>query len=159
MRIIVVSDTHGSYQALEDIIERNKPIDMLIFLGDGERELDNIRALYPDINIYQVAGNCDYMSMAPTETLIDAGKYRIFACHGHSLGVKSSLEPLKDRARRCNARIALFGHTHCRFESYEDGLYIMNPGSAGCPRDGKRPSYGFIDITDSGIVTNTVSLY
>lgn len=159
MRIIVVSDTHGNYQALEDIIERNKPVDIIIHLGDGEREMDNIRALYPDMKAYQVAGNCDYMSVEQSEIVVRVGRYRIFACHGHSLGVKSSLEPLKSRAKAYGAKIALYGHTHCRFENYEDGLYIMNPGSASCPRDGKRPSYGFIDITDTGVVTNTVSLY
>ena len=36
----------------------------------------------------------------------------------------------------------------------ENGIYIMNPGSASSPRDGKKPSYGIIDITKSGILMN-----
>lgn len=57
------------------------------------------------------------------------------AVHGHKYGVKRSLETLKAAARKKGADILLYGHTHERFCSYEDGLYIMNPGSTSCPRD------------------------
>lgn len=48
-----------------------------------------------------------------------------------------------------------FGHTHSALSMYEDGLYVLNPGSCG----GYMASYGIIDITDKGeIITNTVAV-
>ena len=72
--------------------------------------------------------------------------------------VKSSVEPLKKIAREKGANILLYGHTHARFNEYDNGLYTMNPGSVSCPRDGNRPSFGIIDIAKNGIVTNIVDL-
>ena len=58
-------------------------------------------------------------------------------------------------AREEKADILLFGHTHNAMTYYEDGLYVMNPGSCS----GYMASYGYIDITDKGeIVTNTVAI-
>ena len=57
-------------------------------------------------------------------------------------------------AREHRAQVALFGHTHLAREDYEDGLYLMNPGRLG----GWEASYGILDITPQGIVTNVVRL-
>ena len=65
MRIIVMSDSHGDYFAVEEIIQRNLSADMFIHLGDGERELDKIVVKYPYLNIYHVKGNCDCGSFSP----------------------------------------------------------------------------------------------
>jgi predicted phosphodiesterase len=60
------------------------------------------------------------------------------------------------RANDCNA--VAFGHTHCRMVDYVDGLHIINPGSLSQPRDGKGCSYGWIDVTNAGIVGNVVGV-
>ena len=58
-------------------------------------------------------------------------------------------------AREEKANILLFGHTHQAMTDYDDGLYIMNPGSCS----GYYATYGVIDITPKGdIVTNIVRL-
>lgn len=158
MRIIVLSDTHGDRRALEKIIERSLSADLFIHLGDGERELDEIVLRYPRLDIRPVAGNCDCASLSPSVRVIGAGDHKIIATHGHRHGVKSSLEPLRALALQNGADIVLFGHTHVRHRSFEDGLHFLNPGSASRPRDGKKPSYGFIDITEAGVVTQIVEL-
>ncbi len=158
MRIIVYSDTHGSFSAHEKIINRNQDAYAFIFLGDGERELDKIRMLYPDKKIVNVAGNCDYASMAPSTDIFMAKGVKILFTHGHGYGVKYSLDRLFYKAKEIDAKIALFGHTHCRHYSYEDGVHILNPGSASSPRDGSRAGYAFIDITDHGIMCSHVDL-
>ena len=132
--------------------------DVFIFLGDGERDLDRIKTLYPEKTIVSVAGNCDYGSLTPDNDIFMAGKVKIFFTHGHRWGVKSSVDRLFYKAREIGADIALFGHTHCRYYQYFDGVHILNPGSVGCPRDGKPPSYAFIYITDSGIFCSHVEL-
>ena len=42
--------------------------------------------------------------------------------------------------------------------AYENGIYVMNPGSASCPRDGNPPSYGILDVSSAGVMTNVVFL-
>ena len=49
MRIIVMSDSHGSYSAIESIIARNTDADWIFHLGDGERELDRYITSHPMI--------------------------------------------------------------------------------------------------------------
>ena len=42
MKILIVSDTHRRHHALETVLEKVKPIDMLIHLGDSEGYEDYI---------------------------------------------------------------------------------------------------------------------
>lgn len=158
MKIIVMSDSHRNYFALEKVFNGYHG-DLYIHLGDGEEELDLIAAALPDKQIIHVKGNCDLGSFSESESFImPAENCRIFATHGHIYDVKYSLEPLKEKAKGLGANIVLYGHTHERFCSYEDGLYIMNPGSVSCPRDGKKPSFGIIDVSPKGIMTNIIDL-
>ncbi|MCD8095633.1 MAG: metallophosphoesterase [Ruminococcus sp.] len=158
MRLIVFSDTHGSLGAAREIVERNKDARTFIFLGDGEREIDKLRILYPELEILNVSGNCDYGSFTPNSNLYDMGSSRIFYTHGHRFSVKYGVDTLVTKAKEVGADIALFGHTHERYYKYIDGVHVLNPGSASCPRDGSKPSYAFIDITDGGIMCSHVEL-
>lgn len=154
-----MSDSHGKTGAVSDIVDSNLgKAQMFIHLGDGENETDYIMAEYPHIDMRRVAGNCDYCSTLPLSTVIDVDGARIFAAHGHSYGVKGGLEHITAAAKQNDCSIVLFGHTHERFLHYENGIYYMNPGSCAQPRDGKNPSYGYIDITESGIFTAIVDL-
>ncbi|MGN1481976.1 metallophosphoesterase family protein [Porcipelethomonas sp.] len=158
MKIIVMSDSHNNYFSIEKVV-KNFHGDLYIHLGDGERELNQICTKYPDKQFIHVTGNCDFASLSQDEILFcPDDKNCIFAVHGHKYGVKSSIEPLKKIARKKGANILLYGHTHARFNEYDDGLYTMNPGSISCPRDGNPPSFGIIDITPKGIVTRIIDL-
>ena len=158
MKIIVVSDSHGRIQPLEKIITEIYA-DLYIHLGDGERELDDICLANPDKQVYHVHGNCDLGSFSPDELLISPDdKNVIYAVHGHMHGVKYSLDTLKNLARQKGANIALFGHTHARYCEYDNGLYILNPGSVSRPRDGKRQSFGVIELLPKGVITNIVDI-
>lgn len=161
MRIIVISDTHTDYWGLNKIVQRNPNADLFLHLGDGEEEYRLLCRNFPEIapKFRYVKGNCDYGSPEPLELTLDlTASHRIFACHGHKLGVKYGTDDLLQRAAELNCNIALYGHTHVQHCTYENGIYVMNPGSASCPRDCRPPSYGFVDITPQGVVTNIVSL-
>ena len=71
---------------------------------------------------------------------------KIYASHGAEENVKLSYVGIKRAARENNCNISLFGHTHEKYYSYEDGLHLFNPGSI---KDGY---YGVIDITENGIM-------
>lgn len=156
MRIIVMSDTHRNRVAIDKIVSRNLDADMFIHLGDGESDVNYIITKYPEIaqKFHHVCGNCDWNSLSPAVLTLSVMGHRIFASHGHIQGVKYSLDNFIQTARTNNCDIALYGHTHISQNSYYDGLYVMNPGSASIPKDGRKPSFGCIDITDKGIVTN-----
>lgn len=159
MKIIVMSDSHGNKAALDRIFERTAETgDVFIHLGDGERELDRIRGEYPTLDIRHVAGNCDYGSMSPNADIVMAGDVKILFTHGHMYGVKYGTETIRSIARDRGCHVVLFGHTHCRYESYEDGIYILNPGSCSMPRDFNKPSFGTVSITPQGIITNITEL-
>lgn len=158
MRILVISDTHGNFRKLWDIIElHHEDASHVIFLGDGLREFEDVQTLYPMLQYHAVSGNCDYGSMNERTSLIELEKKRIFFTHGDHYGVKHSTQQLLTAAKASRAHIVLFGHTHCGLTDYRDGMYVMNPGSPSCPRNAK-PSYGIIDIVPNGVVTNLVLL-
>ena len=68
--------------------------------------------------------------------------------------MKSGLYNAVCAAREQKAQVLLFGHTHRALTDYEEGLHIMNPGSLS----GWQASYGTLDITSQGIVTNLIKL-
>lgn len=147
MRVIVFSDTHGDFRAADSIMVSNLNVcDHYIFLGDGLQEFDIIKEKYPDKHYYCVAGNCDKAEV-PEEAVIEIYGTKIYLTHGHLLGVKESLDRLIKNAKSAGAEIALFGHTHCRFNETINGIHVMNPGSASQPEDELPPSYAFIELS------------
>jgi len=158
LRIVVLSDSHRHYDALEEaVLLHQADADLFIFLGDGEYELDLLRSVRPELKFLSVSGNCDYGSDQPDYGVAECAGRTVFYTHGFRFGVKSGLEDLKREARRLGADIALYGHTHIPYVSYEDGLWIMNPGSIGRPRVGG-PSYGIVDLTAEGVAMHTAEL-
>ena len=55
MRVLIVSDTHGSHRNLDEVLERVGKIDALIHMGDVENGEHYIEAV-ADCETYMVAG-------------------------------------------------------------------------------------------------------
>ncbi len=157
MRIVVVSDSHKDGNRLNQVVEQRADAHLFLHLGDGARELDDIACLYPETKFHLVRGNCDWASQAKSEDLIVCRGKRIFFTHGHLYGVKRDTHDLLGRVRELEADICCFGHTHTPFTAYQEGIYLLNPGSLSRPRLGL-PTYGVIDITDAGIAIHHVTL-
>jgi len=157
MRIIVISDSHGNYRALESVFLRNADAEWFIHLGDGERDLDTFLLSHPEYTgkVIHVCGNCDVGSLSePFFVLPLPEGHKLFATHGHRYSVRENLGILKQNAVNLGCDIVLYGHTHIRYNKHEDGLYILNPGSCSSPHDGMKPSFGTIDISPAGVVVN-----
>ncbi len=154
MKLLVVSDTHGNEQCLRQAIEQQPAARMVLHLGDGAREAQTVAGDTPDKPFYIVRGNCDWGQTLPEVGLIEVSGRRIFYTHGYRYQVKAGIYTAVCAAREQKADILLFGHTHEPFTEYEDGLYILNPGSLAYGR----ATYGLIEITPSGIMTNIVPL-
>lgn len=157
MRILVLSDSHGRSFSLRNAILDQAEARNIIFLGDGVREMEKVADEFQDLKVYMVRGNCDYSCSEPEEMLTEIGGKRIFFTHGHKYSVKSGTGVIASAAKRFGADICLYGHTHEPYTVYDDGLYIMNPGTASGARTGLM-SYGIIDITESGIMCFTVNV-
>ena len=156
MRILVASDTHGRKRALYDLLYMHKEADWLLFLGDGIRDVEEILEQFPAISRRMVRGNNDWWKTMEDIPLVwqgEMGGKRIFMTHGHMQEVKFGEERLLNAAHASRADILLYGHTHSAVNRYENGMYILNPGSLGY--DG---TYGIIDILPGGISTNIASL-
>lgn len=159
MRIIAFSDTHRHCDSVHKLFEcEHLSADLFIFLGDVEKDLENMNVLYPGKDILSVPGNCDIGSKNPIVATVEVMGKKIVFTHGHNHMVRFGISKLKRLATENAADIVLFGHTHVRHSSYEDGVYYINPGSLGEPRDGKAPSYAIIDIIPGGVLVSHAEL-
>ena len=155
MRILVVSDTHGDLRKLMKAVNAQPSAEIIVHCGDGDEQVQYLKDTIKDKMIVGVRGNCDWCSSLPSKEIISVCGKRIFITHGHLYNAKVGLYNIMCAAREEKADILLFGHTHNAMTYYEDGLYVMTPGSCS----GYMASYGYIDITDKGeIVTNTAAI-
>ena len=67
MQILVVSDTHGAYDVLRDVIRSHPKAELVIHCGDGENDVAQYRREFPDDakRVLIVRGNCDSGSDIP----------------------------------------------------------------------------------------------
>ena len=151
MRIVVISDSHRRTHIIDKILSSQPDAKYVFFLGDNLADIEDFEFIYPEKSFFAVSGNCDFASTVPSigvETL--SGK-KILYTHGHNFNVKYTIENLKNTAIQNNCDIVLYGHTHISKVLYEDGIYIVNPGSCSSPREG-RASYAVIDIQGDGVL-------
>lgn len=146
MRILLLSDSHGNYHLLQAAIEKEqeKGFDVLVFLGDGDRDYDIATRRLSGISTYRVRGNNDWDTAIALSAAVQIGSHKYLLCHGHTYGVRSGTEALENAAGQNGCHAVLFGHTHCRHYSCSSGIHIFNPGSIALPRDGCGKSYGII---------------
>lgn len=99
MKIVIVSDTHGSRKNIENVCECNPDADMLIHLGDVEDDEDYIEAIF-ECPTHIVGGNNDFFSRLPREEEFELEGHHIFITHGHAYYVSMGEAHLQEEARR-----------------------------------------------------------
>ena len=151
MRIVVISDSHKRSDIVEKILYSQPDAKVVLFLGDNAGDIEDLQYIFTDKQFYILSGNCDYFSTYPSSNIAVISGKKIFYTHGHTLSVKYGSENLLKTAKQNGCDIALYGHTHISNILYEDGIYIVNPGSCAEPRDNRR-SYAVIDIEPNGIM-------
>ena len=60
MKILVLSDSHGTMSSMERALERERP-DCVLHLGDHLRDARSLARRHPQTPVYAVPGNCDLM--------------------------------------------------------------------------------------------------
>ena len=149
MKILIFSDTHGSFAEMKKVIAEEKPIDVLAHCGD-------ICGLFSsalgktDYQIRAVRGNCDYDTSLPETEVVELLTHKALLVHGHLHMVDNNNRYLVKTAKENGCDLALYGHTHVPEVVTEDGVLVINPGSLVRPRtrDGKG-SYAVLTIDDA----------
>ena len=92
IKAAVFSDTHGNnFPMLE--AARTAKADVLIHLGDHDRDAQLLRQALSDAPLYSVCGNCDYAPLSPSTMTVQLGPVKAFLTHGHLTMRRSRLRP------------------------------------------------------------------
>ncbi len=156
-RILVLSDSHGNVNNMVIAVRNEKP-DMIIHLGDCWADAEQLLKKFPEILLERVPGNCDCPQAFEERVLMIEGK-RVLICHGHTFNVKAGYLGLSMGAQAEHADAALFGHTHCVYQDFYQGITYLNPGSIGAPPYGVPPSYGILRIDGASDLIDTDIVY
>ena len=149
MKIMFVSDIHGSNEKLDtikEIYDNEKP-DKIIFLGDLFYGYDSdylIEKYRLFRNAFFIKGNCDRDLDVEESGLgfmnyyyFDAFGKTIFCTHGHRYN--------KYYLPEVDFDVFVNGHTHVGIIEKEGNKLYLNPGSTTIPRGGSRSSYMIMD--------------
>ena len=148
MKVAVFSDTHGNTAKMVEAVRSNSP-DLILHLGDLERDTEILRRSFPQIPLYNVCGNCDIAPQAPDRLVVELGPVKAFLTHGHLYsGIRyDRLDSLVYAAQEAGAQLARFGHTHQAAYEEMGGVKLVNPGTAGV---GYKLTWAWIQIFDNG---------
>ena len=150
LRVAVFSDTHGNTSPMLEAARRERP-DVLIHLGDHDRDALPLRAEFPDTPLYSVCGNCDLMPLSPEKLVVQLGPVKALLTHGHIYNVSRwQADSLVYAAQEAGAQIAMFGHTHRAVNDQLGGVTLLNPGTAG---KGADLSWALVTIFDNGAIS------
>ena len=173
MKVLIISDIHGSSDQLEVVLNTPFDYDHVILVGDlmyhGPRNpilgdynpqgvADQLNAITKPITA--VRGNCDsevdqmlldFKMMQDYSQLVIDNK-TIFVTHGHIL------EPEKD-AEGTLANLFISGHTHITFIDEYETQTVMNPGSISMPKGGHPATYAILDDHNIKVLTLNHQVY
>ncbi|MFX0549276.1 phosphodiesterase [Hathewaya histolytica] len=161
MKIMFISDIHGSLYFLNKALERfeEEKADYIGILGDvlyhgprndlpkeyNPKDVAKILNRYKN-KIIAVRGNCDSevdqmlidYPMLSDYSIIFFNNKKIFLTHGHIFN--------KDNMPHFNiGDIMISGHTHIPTIEHIDGVTFINPGSISIPKGGSENSYGILN--------------
>jgi len=159
MKILIVSDIHGSSYYAEKIkeIEQRENPEQIILLGDlyyhgprndltQEYNPMKVAGVLNDFGekVKSVRGNCD----AEVDEMISDFKFEdhlemkvngknVFFTHGHFYNMENVPDKKID--------IMFYGHFHTGFIEDENGIIFANPGSISLPKNNTEHSYIIFD--------------
>ena len=161
MKLVILSDTHGSTQAVERVFSEQPDAELYLHAGDVLRDAEYLATLVgAELNageqdesvsprVIGVPGNTDWPDgNQPLARIVCAAGHRILLAHGHSFGVQYTTKFFADAAAESNCDIAVYGHTHIVDVSPAPPLTVLKPGSAARPRDAYEPSYMVVEMEE-----------
>lgn len=144
MLLAVFSDSHGNVRRMADAVAQYKP-DCVLFLGDGVRDAERVRAQHPETGFIILRGNCDRDYSYEGTALLRLEGVGIFAAHGHEHGVKYGLDKFCTSVWCSGSQLGFYGHTHRPLWQAFRGMQIVNPGSIG---SAQHPTFALVTLVD-----------
>jgi len=137
MTILLVSDSHNDYQALDQLMAKYPNMDLYLHAGDSEQDEFSIK---PFIS---VRGNCDHYYDFPNFLVIPSPHGNIYVQHTPYVS--------KSVINEHNAKIVIHGHTHVRRNERINGILFINPGAISYSRDKFDGSYAILEIDSQNV--------
>lgn len=154
MELLIFSDNHRDYHAVDEMLQKHPNVDHIISLGDSEmREFE-----LTERNIYGVKGNYPFEPKFPRDLTMVFEGVKVYLTHGHLYSVKMGLSRLLNHGLYNDIDIICYGHTH-RFQLAElQGIVFVNPGSLSRSRMFAKASYArmIIDARSIHIIIQTL---
>ena len=145
MKVLIISDIHGSFNDLKEVLEKEISFDILVILGDilngpvnreSKEKVADLLNVFKD-KIISVSGNNDgYLNEllefdnSKYYNLINIDNRIWFLTHGHIYNRYNMPD--------INYDIYLQGHRHVPLMSIENDKIYLNPGSISLPRQGTK---------------------
>lgn len=159
MKIAILSDSHNKTEGIDTALSKVcSEVNAVIHLGDGCSDLDKYRPIYPNVEFFDVCGNCDYAAYGKVEQTFELAGKRIFITHGHLHDVKFGNKKIISAAKNNSADICMFGHTHEAAIFYDEKTLFINPGSITFGDDKGHRSFAMLEITDWNVDANIMHL-
>lgn len=165
-RLLVISDSHGKFQVLKDIITQYGPeCDALVFCGDGSIDLlmildeaasdKKLREKIPSVIAF-ARGNGDSSRYnvgfskteinVPERQILCANHTNFLIVHGHNEGINWGFENCGFTAQMENCKRIFYGHTHVTKETRINEYTFVNPGSCALPRCGQPQCFAIATV-------------
>lgn len=155
MKWLILSDNHGNWAKVNDIINKlRSQVDLVIHCGDSEFDADD--PIWENVDMV-VAGNMDFDAKYPRFSTLDTPVGKILVTHGHLYRINYSKAELQSLAEQQGADFIFHGHTHVLYAEQAEQLFWLNPGSLNHSR-GMIPykTYAIVEVTTDKV---TVQFY
>ncbi len=130
MKLLIISDTHGVTSPALRCIAEHPEVTQIIHLGDTTADARSI-AEQSGLPVAAVIGNNDRGEPEPPERKVVFGGVKMLLMHGHTRFVERGLANALGAAAEAGADMLMYGHTHFFYYRMDEGLHVLNPGSAG----------------------------
>ena len=121
VKIGITGDTHGSKQAIRQVLHAVPPVEYWFDPGEGKANVDEFITL--------------------------AGQ-RIWLTHGHRYLHGYQVSELAWWARKLEADIVVFGHTHVPLVKWFGDVLLVNPGSPVLPRSEMGATFAVLTVKE-----------
>ena len=123
----VMTDSHRNLTMIRLALKEMSGCDYIVHCGDHDSDVkeEDVKPA----RLMNVPGNCDPGSFNAPERIVTLDGIKILITHGDAYGVKFSLTRLYLRALEAEAKLVLYGHSHCQKIDERDGITFLNAGA------------------------------
>lgn len=154
MLVGVISDTHGKFHPA--IPTHFAGVELILHAGDiGQRAvMTQLEALAP---VLAITGNVDWGGLLdrlyPRVQQIELEGQLVYMTH-----IGGRPQELRGRLPEPKPAVYICGHSHIALLERDDKVLFLNPGSAGAPRFGRKPSLARMTVTPDEITAELIWL-